>query len=277
MAATTPASDALTPEEAAAARTRAIEEHVDKFLTESKHSADRVVELGRFLLFILYAILGALSFWFWIVAAAIGLLRLLLTAVMTPLLWLADGPPRGPGGRRRPVVEAVIVETEWRWRRRELFYAELARPLARGVLEIKRSGARFWHLTLARKAVVAIMGFFFVFVPGMYVVPRAHYVQVTDDNAINHRTNGAVEYLVHARDMDNPGKTREYRNENMWYFGKINAQGMKAEIQPGRYYKMWVVGIRWYIPQSYPNIISVQELDANGRPIDRSVTKPTAQ
>jgi hypothetical protein len=40
---------------------------------------------------------------------------------------------------------------------------------------------------------------------------------------------------------------------------------------------MWVVGIRWYIPQSYPNIISVQELDANGRPIDRSVTKPTAQ
>jgi hypothetical protein len=79
-----------------------------------------------------------------------------------------------------------------------------------------------------------------------------------------------VRYLIHAVDIDDPSHTREYQNEVAWWLGKINPQGLKAQLVPGRFYKLEVVGIRWYfLPTLYPNIISAEETDANGVVLDR--------
>lgn len=273
MDAAAPDTDTRTSsEESVGARpndTAAIEASVDEFIGKTKHRFSLLVEVLRFGLFVIYALLGVVAFWLWFLSSVLLVARLALKAVLTPLLWLADGPPRGPKGVKRGVATAVVSETTLRWQRREILYEELSRPLARGFIEARRVTHRFWHFSLPRKALIAVVGFFLVIVPGMYVVPRPNYVQVIDDNALNHSENGTkVEYLIHAVDLFDGDKTREYRNENMWYFGKINAQGMKNRIQPGRYYKFWVVGLRWYVPTIFPNIIALQEVDKDGNVLE---------
>jgi hypothetical protein len=94
-------------------------------------------------------------------------------------------------------------------------------------------------------------------------------VQVTDDNAIDYQPgangNATIRYLIHAVDLNNPGVHHEYTNEQMWWLGKINPQGMKSQLVPGRYYKFMIVGIRWYfMPTLYPNVISATETDEEG-------------
>jgi hypothetical protein len=82
-----------------------------------------------------------------------------------------------------------------------------------------------------------------------------------------------VGYLIHAIDLDDPSQTREYMNENAWWVGKINPQGLKARLVPGRYYKMWVIGLRWWFaPTLYPNIVSVTETDAKGNALEHPST-----
>jgi hypothetical protein len=110
-----------------------------------------------------------------------------------------------------------------------------------------------------------------VVVPGLYIVPRAHDVQITDDNAVEYdKKTNTTTYLVHALDLHTDNKTREYLNEDAWYLGKINSQGLKSQLQIGRTYRLRVVGIRWYyMPTLYPNIISATEIDADGNAVER--------
>ena len=190
MDAAAPDTDTRTSsEESVGARpndTAAIEASVDEFIGKTKHRFSLLVEVLRFGLFVIYALLGVVAFWLWFLSSVLLVARLALKAVLTPLLWLADGPPRGPKGVKRGVATAVVSETTLRWQRREILYEELSRPLARGFIEARRVTHRFWHFSLPRKALIAVVGFFLVIVPGMYVVPRPNYVQVIDDNALNH-------------------------------------------------------------------------------------------
>ena len=74
--------------------------------------------------------------------------------------------------------------------------------------------------------------------------------------------------MIHAQDLFKPGKMREYENERAVHLGKIDAQGVKNALVPGRYYRVLVVGLRWYyMPTMFPNIISVKEVDINGDPL----------
>lgn len=221
----------------------------------------------RFVLFIFYALLGLIAFWLWIVAGFLLLIRFLVGGVMTAVLWLSEGTTPGPDGKPRNVGEALADSIRAGWRRRHLKYAEISRPLGRVVYETHRAGVRFWHFSFPRKLLVVVLAFFFVVLPLSYVVPRPHYVQLTDDNAVNDYSDGRVVYLIHAVDLVTHGKTREYKNENAPWLGKFNSQGLKNKLTVGRYYKLWVVGLRWYIPQLYPNIISATETDASGRPL----------
>jgi len=101
------------------------------------------------------------------------------------------------------------------------------------------------------------------------VVPRPQYVQITDDNAMDYEPGAnntmTVRYLIHAVDLHSGGAHREYQNEQVWWLGKINPQGLKSQLVPGRYYKLQIVGVRWYfLPTLYPNIISATETDEAG-------------
>ena len=94
-----------------------------------------------------------------------------------------------------------------------------------------------------------------------------------DNNAVHYTEDGSqVFYVVHAVDLDNPGHTREYVNENAWWLGKINPQGLKNRLQKGRNFRLWVVGIRWfYKPTLFPNIIGATEIDKQGDPVAPSL------
>jgi hypothetical protein len=80
---------------------------------------------------------------------------------------------------------------------------------------------------------------------------------------------GDVRYLIHAVDLFKPTKLNEYQNERAAHLGKLDEQGVKNALVPGRYYRLLVVGIRWwYMPTLFPNIISVKEVDIHGKPLD---------
>jgi hypothetical protein len=221
----------------------------------------------RFLLFFVYLLFGILNFWLWIVAFALGLLRLGLRMMMATLLFLSGGSaPRHHGPAENPVA-AIDRELKFLWASRLVAYENVARPVARHWLAAQTAVRTFWHWGMARKASALLMAALFVGAPMSWVIPRPNYVQITDDNAVHYEDDGSkkVTYLVHATDLKTRGKTREYRNEDMWWLGKINSQGLKSQLQPGRNYKLWIVGIRWYyMPRLFPNIISAEELDETG-------------
>ena len=226
----------------------------------------------RFVLFVLYLVVGVLAFWLWVVSFALGLVRLGLRMVMATLLFLSGGnAPRFPGPSSSLVV-TLDREIKYLWNTRLVAYENVARPVARHWVKSQEATRTFWHWSIGRKATALLLAGFFVGIPMTFVIPRPQYVQITDDNAVHYdQENDAarVTYLVHATDLDDRGKTREYRNEDMWWLGKINSQGLKSQLQPGNYYKLWIVGIRWYyMPRLFPNIISATEIDANRNPID---------
>lgn len=235
----------------------------------------------RFLVFLLYLVLGVLSFWLWMVSAAIGLVRLGLRALMVPLLWLSGGAAPRPGPPAPNVTVAIQRDLELLWQSRLVAYENFARPVARHWISARQASRTFWHWGMVRKATALAFAVLFGVVPAMFVIPRPHYVQITDDNAVHYENDGAkVSYLIHATDLRNRGKTREYENEDAWWLGKVNSQGIKSQLQPGKFYKMWVVGIRWYyMPRLFPNIIWVYEIDGSGNPVDdpsRLMTPPQA-
>ena len=250
-------------------REREIQADVTRHLQGAGETLRILGATFRFVVFCLYAVLGVIAFWLWVASSLLFLIRCLLNAVLAPLLWLSEGSLRNSTGEKRSAAQALVYESRVRWMRPHDLYAAIARPVGRTLHESRRGAHRFWDFTFPRKLLVIAFGFFFVFLPGTYLVPRVHYVQVLDDDAINHLDNGArVEYLIHAVDLFQEGQIREYRNQNMWWLGKINSQGMKNVTVPGRFYKFWVVGLRWYMPQLYPNLIAVTETNAQGVPLE---------
>ncbi len=227
----------------------------------------------RFLVFVVYLLIAVLVFWLWAIAAAIAMVRLGCRALMLVLLSLSGGrvsrsAPKPTAPSTSLALKRELVEL---WDLRMQAYEEVVRPLARHLVGARRATRTFWHWSPIRKAFTLLVTGWLVVVPGLYVVPRSHDVQITDDNAVAYdkKTNKTT-YLVHALDLRAENKTREYLNEDAWYLGKINSQGLKSQLQIGRMYRLRVVGIRWYyLPTLYPNIISATEIDAEGNPVSR--------
>ncbi len=245
-------------------------ERAEQVVRRLEHVAREVWTFLRFLLFGLYLMVAAFAFWLWVVLAIIGLIRLVLKAVMLILLWLSGGvaPPEGP----RPANwHERVQHTRARLRHlRVVAYEDFVWPLGKHLQRFGDAVRQFWHWSLFRKAAALASVGGLVIIPGLYVIPRPHEVRITDDNAVVYdQAANRTSYLVHAVDLHASNKTREYINEDAWYLGKINAQGLKSRLQQGRTYRLWVVGIRWYyLPRLYPNIISATEIDAGGKEVE---------
>jgi hypothetical protein len=222
----------------------------------------------RFLFFAVFLVLSVVLFWLWVVSVALAAVRTILHLLAATLAWLGGKGPhglRGPGtfAHLRQMLRSV-------WRERMGHYRELARPVARGYVAIRDAFVEFWRWSPGYKLAAVVSTAFLVVIPGSYIVPRPHLVQIIDDNVIEHHNapNGTLRYLIHAVDLKSPGKLREYENERAVHLGKIDPQGLKNQIVPGRYYRLWVVGIRWqFLPTLFPNIISATEVDRNGNPM----------
>lgn len=223
----------------------------------------------RFLFFALFLVLAVVLFWLWVVSVALATVRFLIHAVAALMAWMGGKGPhghRGPGIRRELSILARSL-----WAERTGHYRELARPAARGYVAIRHVMLDFWRWSPGYKVAAVVTTIFMVVIPGLYVVPRPHYVQILDDNVIEHHDppDGVIRYLIHAADLHEPGKLREYENERALRLGKIDPQGLKNSLVPGRYYRLWVVGIRWwYVPTLFPNIIAAREVDREGNPLE---------
>lgn len=246
------------------------DEAARKGLTErARHIAEilerAVVDIWlfvRFVFFVVFLLLATVAFWLSMLSVLVSLVRLVFSVVMWVFLWLAGGTPPRPGP---PVgaMTALRLDLKRRWDERNREYEAITRPLARQLVRARQIGRTFWYWSWFFKGVAAAVLGVTVLIPALYIVPRPHDVQITDDNAVDYdKKNNKTTYLVHALDMHTPGKTREYLNEDAWYLGKINSQGLKSKLQIGHTYRLWVVGIRWYyMPTMYPNIISATEID----------------
>jgi hypothetical protein len=252
---------------------------VDQRAADAVRVADAMVYAGqmalreiwdfvRFLLFLLYLVLGAAGFWIAVIASVVGVFRITLRVLRLIVLWLSGGHPPPTGGQAPTMEGAAKQELERLWDQRLLLYADVARPVARHILIAKSAGRRFLHWGIGRKVAALLIIVLLVGVPLVYLIPRPHEVQITDDNALSH-TDGSVRYLIHALDLDDPTRYREYENEYAVHLLKINPQGLKSQLQPGRYYRLWVVGLRWnYFPATlFPNVLWATEIDANRDPV----------
>jgi hypothetical protein len=220
----------------------------------------------RFLLFLGYLAISVVGFWLGFVAALLGFARLLVRLSKATLLYLSGGHPPPVGGPRDSIGSAAREELDRLWDSRMLLYADVTRPLARHFVAIRFSVRRFWHWTLMRKLSTVLVSAVLVGLPLAFIIPRPHEVQITDDNALSH-ADGELRYLVHALELDDPTRHREYENEYAPYLGKFNPQGLKSQLQVGKCYRLWIVGIRWYyFPKTmFPNIIWAQEIDSRSR------------
>jgi hypothetical protein len=228
--------------------------------------AANIWQLARFVLFAVYLLLSILSIWLWLIGAVFSTLRFFVRAVMIVFLWLSGGIAPPPGAAPLSLAEAIERDLQYFWRSRVVAYRRVTRGLAEQIVGARRATETFWRWTFARQAFALAVAALMLGIPLAYVIPRPHYVQVTDDNAIEYRVGTEkVIYLVHAVDLFDPTQTREYINEDAVHLGKFNSQGLKAQIVPGRSYRFWVVGIRWWkYPRLFPNIIRAQEVDAQG-------------
>ena len=222
----------------------------------------------RFLFFVVFLLLAVVLFWLWVVSAALAAVRLVLHLVAAVLAWLGG---KGPHGHRGPGIRKELGHVlRSVWQERVSHYRELARPVARGYVAVRDVIIEFWRWSPGYKVAAVAATFFLVVIPGSYVVPRPHVVQIIDDNVLDHHNvaDGTVRYLIHAADLKEPGRLREYQNERVVYLGKVDPQGLKNQLVPGRFYRLWVIGLRWwYLPTLFPNIISATEVDRDGKPL----------
>jgi hypothetical protein len=255
------ATPAISPADDLNARAEA---RVDAFLHFWYRLLYDLWSVARLFVFILYLALAVLSFWVWFVSMVFVMARLLLHAVMTLLLTLSGGLP----GREAPGdMTGVGAEISHWWRTRGR-YALFVYPLASHYVIAKRATRRFLHWNAPRKALAVLVTATLVIIPGLYVIPRPQYVQIVDNDVLD-RNREKIRYLIHAVDLYNTGKTREYENEPVWWLGKLNEQGLKNQLQPGRFYRVWIVGVRWwYFPTLFPNVISATETDREGNELD---------
>jgi hypothetical protein len=232
------------------------------------------LRFAQFAVFLIYLAVSVIGFWVWVFSLLIGTLRLLLKLTRNVLLLISALQPPPAGWTGDGLVERLRAELQRLWNQRLLLYADLARPVGRQIVAWSHSARRFWHLPLFHKLAAAVASLGFVFLPLAFVVPRPHEVQITDRNSFSH-ADGPLRYLIHAVDLSDPSKTREYENEYAFYLGKINPQGLKASLREGHFYRLWVVGIRWnYLPTMYPNIISAVEIDKDGSEIEAARFAP---
>jgi len=244
----------------------------NRFISVASVTVREVLRFAQFLVFLLYLVVGVLGFWLWGLAFVIGSFRLLLKLTRQLLLLISALHPPPTGWTGGGVAERTRAELQRLWNQRLLLYADIARPVGRQLVAWNHSARRFWHLPLLHKLSAVVIAGFFVVLPMIYIIPRPHTVQIVDRNSLSH-TDGELRYLIHAIDLYDPLKTREYENEYAAYLGKFDPQGLKASLVEGHFYRLWVVGVRWnYLPVTvYPNIIFAEEVDKNGNEIDRHV------
>jgi hypothetical protein len=244
------------------------EAKVTTFLRDAKGLSGAVVDAVRFVLFFLFILTAIVRFWLLCVTVVLHLVRVALHLLTIPLRTAAGAYPPRPAGHKQTFLTSHLGIT---------LYFELVKPIVHAWFEAIATFRSFWHYTIARKTLVVIVVFFGAVVPASYLIPRPHTVQILDNNVLNnHRTALSVNpvgYLIHAIDLDDPLQTREYINENAWWLGKLNSQGLKARLVPGRYYRLWVIGLRWWVaPTLYPNIIFATEVDAQGNELEHPST-----
>lgn len=242
---------------------------VNRVTDHARRAARDVWHVLRFVFFIVYIIIGIIATWIWLIEALIGAIRMALRALMIVLLWLSGGIAPRPGPPPRSIAEAIRRDLRYFWAGRVRAYDRFARIAAGHIVGAHRATRTFWHWHVVRKAFALAVAAVFIGVPLLYVIPRPNYVQITDDNAIHHENDGTkVMYLVHAVDLFDKSEPREYINEDVVYLGKVDSQGLKSQLVNGRYYKLWVIGIRWWkYPRLFPNIITATEVDAQGNVI----------
>jgi hypothetical protein len=219
----------------------------------------------RFLFFVVFLLLAVVLFWLWLFSAVLAVIRFLIAGLATVLAWLGGKGPHatGPG-----TASELRDGLQGLWRQRATHYHDLARPLARGAVSMKAMAVRWWHWSPGHKVLALLFGFVFIAVPFAYIVPRPQLVQILDDDVLEYHNTppGQVKYLIHAASIDNPGELYEYTNERAVWLGKIDPQGLKNKLVVGRYYRLWVIGLRWqYLPTLFPNIIAANEVDASGK------------
>ena len=223
----------------------------------------------QFAIFLIYLVFSVIGFWVWVLSLVIGVVRLVLKLTRHLLLLLSALHPPPAGWTGGGMVERVRAELLRLWNQRFLLYADIARPVGRQLVAWSHSARRFWHLPLFHKLAAAVTALGLVVLPLVFIVPRPHEVQITDKNSFSH-ADGPLRYLIHAIDLSDPSKTREYENEYAFYLGKINPQGLKATLHEGHFYRLWVVGVRWnYLPMTmYPNIVSAVEINKDGSRVE---------
>ncbi|MFP5379457.1 MAG: hypothetical protein ACLGHP_06860 [Vicinamibacteria bacterium] len=257
-------------------RARAVASRVEEYVQFLKRAVLDLFFFLRFLPFALYIVLAILAFWLWFLGLVLGVLRFGLRAVMIVLLWLSGGVAPPPGHSGRGVRATVERDLQHLWNSRLVMYEDVARPIARHVVAARHAGRTFLHWSVGRQAFALLLITIFVGIPGLYIVPRPHYVIITDDNAVHHEGGGELRYLIHARDLHS-NEALEYENEVAWWLGKLDPQGLKSYLHNGRAYRLWVVGIRWwYKPMLFPNIISAREVDMTGTPLSQPSLPPGA-
>jgi hypothetical protein len=254
-------------------RALTVEERAERAVKAADEVVAGAEEVGRslfwyfqFLFFLLYLMLAVVGFWLGMLAAVIGVARLVLRFVKGVTLFLAGGHPPPPGGRAEEAVAAMRQEARRLWNTRTLLYADVTRPAARHYVSSQVALRRFWYWGVARKFSTLLVIPLLVLLPLAYIIPRPNEVMITDDNALSHADDDQVRYLIHAIDLSDPTDFLEYENELAWYLGKLDTQGLKSKLLPGRFYRVWVVGLRWYyFPRTaFPNILWVTEIDKDG-------------
>lgn len=266
------ATDSLVTPQAATGQTVSRAESVANGLMLAASVAIReCLRFIQFGMFLVYLVISVVGFWVWVLALSIGTVRLLLKLARRLLLSLSllNPPPRG--WTEGSMAARLRAELRRLWDDRFLLYADVARPVGRQLVSYWNSARNFWHLPLFHKLVALFATMGLVLIPLLYVVPRPHYVQIMDRNAL-WGGDGELKNLIHAVDLADTSVTREYENEYAFYLGKINPQGLKAGLQQGRFYRLMVVGLRWnWLPKSYyPNIISAKEVNIDGTEVENS-------
>ncbi len=219
----------------------------------------------RFLAFGLYLILAVITFWLWVLTSVLWVIRTVLHFFAAILMWIGGGGWHSIRGRNPLQVFGAWLGRFWRDRMGH--YRAAARPIARGYVTVRDGMVTFWKWGPAHKVAALLATVLFVIIPGTYIVPRSHYVQIIDNDVIetHNPPNGVIRYLVHAVDLEDPSKRYEYQNERAVWLAKIDPQEIKNSLVPGRFYRLKVIGIRWpWIPTLFPNIISAAETDIEG-------------
>jgi hypothetical protein len=223
----------------------------------------------RFVFFVVFLLLAVVLFWLWLVSMVLATLRFAIAGLAAVLAWLGGkglhGSGPGSGAELRDGMRDL-------WRQRATHYHDLGRPIARGAVALRQMMVRWWRWSPGHKVLALVFGAVFIALPFAYIIPRPHLVQILDDNVIEYHNTppGQLRYLIHAASLSTPGKLYEYINERAVHLGKIDPQGVKNQLVVGRYYRIWVVGIRWrFLPTLFPNIIAVSEVDATGKKLDK--------